>query len=190
MPLTFRRSVLAILALAIAFPVFGPLGPAAAAESVLLTVAGDITNTNRGRIDPFQDGFLSYHEKSFDRAFEFTRTDLTRLPQFEITAFGSADTWRKPVTLKGPRLKDVLAHAGADAKPVTIFALDGYGAVFDAKLLDSREWILAHTMNGQPLGIGGRGPLWLAHETGAKPASADEEAKWVWSVFYIEVGKK
>ncbi|MCP5081503.1 MAG: molybdopterin-dependent oxidoreductase [Alphaproteobacteria bacterium] len=178
------------MALAVTFLALGPLGPALAAEAVLLTIAGDITNTNRGKFDPFQDGFLAYHEKSFERAFQLTRNDLIHLPQSEITALGSADTWHGPATLKGPRLKDVLARAGAGAKPVTIFALDGYGAAFDTKLLDSREWILAHTMNGQPLGIGGRGPLWLAYETGAKPASAEEEAKWVWSVFYIEVGNK
>ncbi|NNF78793.1 MAG: hypothetical protein HKN05_12260 [Rhizobiales bacterium] len=82
-----------------------------------------------------------------------------------------------------------MARAGAGGKPVIISAPDGYGAVFDTKSLDSREWILAHKMNGQPLGIGGRGPMRLAYETGAKPANAEEEAKWLWSVFYIEVGK-
>ena len=190
MALILRPSPLAALAFALWLLMLGLAGPAVAGETVLLTIAGDIKTTNRGKFDPFQDGFLAYHEKSFERAFQLTRKDLTGLPQSEITALGSAETWRAPVKLKGPLLKDVLALAGAEAKPVTIFALDGYGAAFDTKTLDSRKWILAHTMNGQPLGIGGRGPLWLAYETGTAPVSAEEEAKWVWSVFFIEVGDK
>ena len=190
MPPFLKRSTFTALALALAFLAIATQPGARAADTVLLTIAGDIANTNRGRFDPLVDGFLGYHEKSFDAAFELTGKDLAGLPQVEITALGSAEAWRGPVSLKGPRLKDVLGLAGAGGKPVTVFALDGYGAAFDAKLLDSREWVLAHTLNGRPLGIGGRGPLWLAHETGAQPASAEVEAKWVWSVFYIEVGEK
>lgn len=186
MSLALRRSVVAVLALSFSFAMSGLPRSALAADPVLLTIA----NTNRGKMDPFQDGFLAYHEKGFERALSLTLKDLGSLPQREITALGSAETWSRPVILKGPLLMDVLALAGANTKHVTIFALDGYGAAFDANLLSSREWVLAHTMNGRPLAIGGRGPLWLAYETGEKPASAEEEAKWVWSVFYIEVGKK
>ena len=190
MAIVQKASRLAPLALLLAFLCFAPTQPLVAADAVVLTVAGNITNPNRGKIDPFLDGFLSYHEKSFERAHVFSRGDLTKLPQRKVTAFASSETWHGPVSMQGPLLKDVLQKAGAGGKPVTLFALDGYGAEFDVNLLDSRDWILAHTLNGRPLGIGGRGPLWLARNTGNTPAGADEEAKWVWSVFFIEVGEK
>ncbi len=188
MPLSHSLSALTIATLTLVLMSPGMPRPALAGEAVVLTIAGDIENSNRGKFDPLLDGFFGYHEKRFEAAFEFTITDLAALPQHQISAEGSSETWRGAVRLSGPRLKDVLAKAGAGAKPVTVFALDGYGARFDAKQLDGRDWILAHTLNGRRLGIGGRGPLWLAYESGAAPVSADEEAKWVWSVFYIEVG--
>ena len=180
--------VLLVLMLALLLP--GHLRPAAAEDAVILTIAGDIEKPNREKFDPFLDGFLGYHDKEFKSAFEATDEDLAGLPQVTITVLGEADTWQGPVTLTGPRLKDVLALAGAEGKPVAIFALDGYGAQFDVKSLSARDWVLAHSLNGRRLSLGGRGPLWLAYETGDKPATTEEEAKWVWSVFYIEVQSK
>ena len=168
----------------------GATRSAEAGDAAVLTISGAVQKTNRGKFDPFMDGFLGYHEKDFQAAFEMTAKDLSSLPQVTITALGGSETWRGPVTLTGPRLKDVLALAGANDKPVTIFALDGYGAQFDVAALNSREWVLAHSLDGRRLSLGGRGPLWLAYETGDKAASSEEEAKWVWSVFYIEVQSK
>jgi hypothetical protein len=39
----------------------------------------------------------------------------------------------------------------------------------------------------RPLAIGGRGPAWLAYDTGTRRATPEEEGAWVWSVFYITV---
>ncbi len=160
------------------------------ADPVILTIAGNIGKTNRGKTDAFRDGFLNYHEKTFDRALEITRSDLAALSQVVITANGDSENWTKPAALKGPLLADVLALAGVEKQDITLVALDGYAAEFDAKAQSSHKWILAHTMNGKPLGIGGRGPLWLARDTGDGKASEEELGKWVWSVFYIEVTGK
>jgi len=166
-------------------------GTAAYAEPIsggaVLTIAGDVGKTNRGALDPFHDGFLKHHEKTFEAAYEFDAAALDALPQKAITA--EAEGWPAPLKLEGPLLADVLAAAGAGGKPVTVFALDGYGAEMSPEQIASREWVLATKADGQPLGIGGRGPLWLAYDTGDEKATADEEAPWVWSAFYIEVGK-
>ncbi len=185
-----RPASLLLFAMMLAIMVPSAPAPVAAGDAVILTIAGDIEKSNRGAFDPFADGFLGYHDKAFKTAFEVTAKDLAGLPQVTITAFGEADTWKGPVRLTGPRLKDVLALAGAVGKPVTVFALDGYGAEFDVKSLNAHDWVLAHSLNGRRLSLGGRGPFWLAYETGDTPATTDEEAKWVWSVFYIEVQSK
>lgn len=168
------------------------LVPSPAAEtpaptgSVAVTIAGKIARHNRGAFDSFADAFLKYHEKSFDRALALDRDTLSGLPQVEITA--DARSWPRPLRLSGPRLADVLALAGAQPGTVTLYALDGYGVALTPEDLAARDWVLAIAADGTPLGLGGRGPAWLAYEkpAGAK-ASAEEEGKWVWSVFYVTV---
>lgn len=163
--------------------------PAAAQEAggTLLTVSGDIGNTNRTRFDQFHDGFLNYHGKTFERAFEFDRAALAAMPQKSITA--NAEPWSASVKMQGPRLADVLAAAGATGKPITVYALDGYGAEMTVDQIAAQDWVLAMVADGKPLGIGGRGPLWLAYDTGSGKATAEQEGAWVWSVFHIEVGE-
>ena len=163
--------------------------PLAAQEGggTVLTVSGDIGKTNRGPFDAFHDGFLKYHEKTFDKAFEFDRAALAALPQQSITA--NAEAWPAAVKLDGPKLADVLAAAGAEGKPVTVYALDGYGAAMTVDQIAAHDWVLALNADGKPLGIGGRGPLWLAYDTGSGRATTDEEGAWVWSVFHIEAGE-
>ena len=85
-------------------------------------------------------------------------------------------------------LSTVLKIAKAEKTTISLVALDGYAAELDAALQSSHKWILALAMDGRPLGIGGRGPLWLARDTGGGKAGEEELMKWVWSVFYIEVG--
>ncbi len=162
-----------------------------AAETVqrgpaLLTVAGAITNSNRPAFDPHVDAFFGAHEQAFDKAFAFDRAALEALPQVALRA--TAEMWPATVAAKGPRLRDVLAAAGAapDAT-VTLVALDGYAVVLDANARASATWVLAIDANGAPLGIGGRGPTWLLFDTGDAVAGENIEARWAWSVFLIEV---
>lgn len=159
----------------------------AAAGGVVLTVSGDIASTNRGPFDSFRDSFLNYHGKSFDRAFEFDAAALEAMPQETVTA--DAEPWKAAVQMSGPLLSDVLAAAGATGKPITVFALDGYGAAMTPEQIAARRWVLASHADGKPLGIGGRGPLWLVYDTSAGKASVQEEGAWVWSVFHIAVGE-
>lgn len=180
---------LSILLLLISFAVAGPgVSAQQGAGPAVLTISGDIGESNRAKLDPFVDGFLNYHDKAFKTAFELTLADLMTLPQVEIRADGATENWPKPVTLNGPLLSDVLRLAKAEGKSISVTALDGYVAELDASAQSEQKWILAHSMDGKPLSIGGRGPLWLARDTGTGKASEDELAKWVWSVFYIEVG--
>lgn len=151
----------------------------------LLTVYGNIVHSNRSASDPFFDSFLNHHDLNFKKAYEFNLNALAALNQKEVIA--KAEGWTNAVTLKGPSLKDVLNKAGAASKNITATALDGYSVEFTSEELQKHNWILALYANGKPLSIGGRGPLWLTYDTNTRIANSDEEAKWVWSVFVIEV---
>ena len=151
----------------------------------ILTVIGVISNSNRVAFDPFHDAFLKFHEKTFEKAFAFDRPALKALPQVSIKS--RAADWPRSVTAKGPRLKDVMDVAGVLRNSrITLFALDGYAAVLESTERADRDWVIAIEVDGQPLGIGGRGPTWLLHDTGDGAITADAEANWVWSIFLIE----
>lgn len=56
-----------------------------AADAVIVTVTGNIGQTNRGASDPFQDAFFNYHGLSFDKADAFSRDDLEALGMNELS---------------------------------------------------------------------------------------------------------
>lgn len=152
---------------------------------VVLTVAGNIAAVNRGPSDPLLDPFLAYHEKSFEAAAEFDRAMLEGLGvhQVELTYEG----WPETTRFAGPRLADLLSLVGAQGDALTVTALDGFAVDISAEELAARDWIVALERDGRPLGIGGRGPLWIVYGVSGTIASHDDEARWPWAVFYIEV---
>lgn len=178
-------SLLAGIFVALAVIVAGQI-PAVAAEPALLTITGKIDNSNRTRSDEFSDAFFKFREKEFIKAFEFTYSDLAALPQVTVNA--NAEKWPDAVSATGPSLVDVMNAAGAapDAR-LAFVALDGYTIELEAADRRARNWVLAISSNGKPLGIGGRGPAWLLHDTGGSAVSTDAEGGWVWSVFVIDV---
>jgi len=184
---TFSLAATALLA-ALATASTGPVSAQdAAAGQPILTITGNIAEANRPAFDEFTDAYLNFREKSFDKGYEFTLDSLQALPQKTITA--QAEKWPGPVELTGPSLADVLTAVGASAGAVTVTALDGYAITYTAGEIAAQDWILAWQANGKPLSIGGRGPLWLIHPSGATLAPDDVEARWIWSVFFIEAGK-
>jgi hypothetical protein len=185
-----RMSSLAVAAL-LALLATAPTGPASAQDAAggqpILTITGNIAEANRPAFDEFADAYLKFREKSFDKAYQFTLDRLQALPQKTITA--QAEKWQAPVELTGPSLADVLTASGALTGSITVTALDGYSITYTPEEIAAQDWILAWKANGKPLSIGGRGPLWLIHPSGATPAPDDVEARWIWSVFVIEAGE-
>lgn len=159
---------------------------AIAADPAQLTIVGKIDNSNRSRFEPFSDAFFKFREKEFSKAFEFTYADLAALPQVSVRA--RAEQWPAAVTATGPALGDVMKAAGAapDAR-LSVVALDGYTIELEASDRQAQNWVLAISVDGKPIGIGGRGPAWLMHDTAGKTVNSDVEGRWVWSVFVIEV---
>jgi hypothetical protein len=185
-----RRCLTKALVLALSLLPFAggtsPAGNLPAPEGpVLLTIAGQIGIANRGPFDPLEDVFFAYHEKSFAAAAEFDRAMLQSLGSHEIEL--SYEKWPKAYRFAGPRLVDVLAAAGAEGRAITVTALDGYAEEITADELAGYDWIVALERDGRPLAIGGPGPLWIVYAVPGIAASEDDEARWPWAVFYIEV---
>jgi len=157
-----------------------PAGP------VVLTIAGDVGAANRPVFDEAVDSFLNYHEKTFQSAAEFDRAMLESLgmQQVEIAYEG----WAQPSTFEGPWLKDVLAAAGAAGKNITVVALDGFGAEIPAADIESLDWVVGLKRDGRYLGLGQQGPIWLVYRRpGGGVLTAEDEQRWPWAAFYIEV---
>ena len=157
-----------------------------AQEPAHLTVIGNVVKPNRPAYDQFQDAFFKFRDKEFKKAYEFSHDELASLPQTTITAH--AKTWPAPIVVTGPTLQTVLRAAGAASnKKISFVALDGYTVDLDAASEQLETWIVGISVNSRPLGIGGRGPVWMLQETGSKTVGEDVEARWVWSTFLISI---
>ena len=152
--------------------------------TVTLTVAGNIGNSNRPAYDDWRDALLKYHEYEFDKAFEFDRAMLESLGMSEVRI--ERGGWPGAVTFSGPRLADVLKTVGWRGGELVALSLDGYSQKISRAEVEARDWVLATRADGPPLGIGGRGPVWLLFDPpGDRPASEEEEAAWPWALFFI-----
>ncbi|MEM8791617.1 MAG: hypothetical protein AAGE80_08360 [Pseudomonadota bacterium] len=177
------RSAAAIALILTTFQPASALDPATGTP--ILTIGGTVAEPNRGPFDPFRDAFLEFNERRFEAAAEFDRAMLSALPQMRIRA--NAEAFPAAITADGPSLSDVLKAAGvAESATITLLAFDGYAIDLTAEDRAATDFILAHTIDGRPLGPGQRGPLWLLSDTGDGLASEAQEAAWIWSVFYIE----
>lgn len=157
----------------------------AADGPAILTVTGTITRANRGPLDPASDLFFIHHNLSLGRAMRFSREALLRLPQqtarAKVLKLEEAD-------YSGPLLRDVLKEAGAAGAALRIVGLDGYAADFTLDELAKKDWILALSRDGRPLGVGDLGPLWLMRALApGEPPDVSESEHWVWAAFYIEI---
>lgn len=153
---------------------------------VVLTIAGNIENTNRPSFDEFRDPFINYHERPFEKAAEFDHSMLEALGTHEIEV--SHEAWPEPVQLEGPRLVDVLKAVGAEPGAMTVLALDGFAVDLSSDDLASEDWIVAIKQDGEYMGLGQRGPAWVVFDPGEdKSITAEEELTWPWAAFFIEV---
>ena len=156
-----------------------PSGP------VVLTVAGNVANTNRSAYRDKLDVIFGYHKRTFDRAFAFDRAMLEG-PGTVALRIEHPD-WGGPMMVSGPRLADVLRMAGCPGGPLATLALDGFHTEISPEALAAHEWVVATRAEGRPLGLGERGPLWLVFDPpGERPATDEESNRWPWAMFFIE----
>jgi hypothetical protein len=159
----------------------------------LLTVAGAIGRSNRGALDPALDQLMVKHNTRFDKAWVFDAAMLAALPAVTIEPTLEYDS--KPHKLSGPLLGAVVGAAGVAANaPVTLTlrALDGYAV--GVSLADAQRYrmIVATTLDGAPMALGGLGPLWAVYDADRLADFKDKPIKQrfalcPWGLYFIEV---
>lgn len=185
----FLGAALASSALpAIAAPAAAPAGGPA-----LLTITGDIGRSNRGPLDPVRDQMMFKQKLAFTRALALDFAAIAALPPQTIRPTLEYDG--KPHTLRGPLLVDVLglvgARPGVDSK-VLLRAVDGYAAAVPMGQLRAWKFIVATHLDGQPMALGGLGPLWAVYDADRVPEMAARPVKerfgaCPWALYHIEL---
>lgn len=173
---------------AIAAPAALPAGGPA-----LLTIIGAVKRSNRGGLDPVRDQMMFKHKLAFKRAFALDFAAIAALPAQTIRPTLEYDG--KPHTLRGPLLVDVLALAGtrpADASRLLLRAVDGYAAAVPMVQLRAWKFIVATHLDGQPMALGGLGPLWAVYDADRVPEMAARPVKerfgaCPWALYHIDV---
>ena len=119
------------------------------ADRVVLTLSGSVSNPNDGKNAVFSMGMLE------------------KLPQRKV--FTKSPWYKEGAEFTGPLLRDVLAAAGAKGTTMTAIALNDYKT--DIPLADATEhdMILARLMNGKPMSVRDKGPLFIVYPLDSKP---------------------
>jgi hypothetical protein len=159
----------------------------------LLTVSGLIGEGNRGPINKALDQMMAKQKVSFDKAQAFDFAAITVLPAVSIKPTLEYDG--VPHTLKGPLLVDVLKASGVrvqDKLAVFLRAVDGYAAQISLADVIKYRFIVATHLDGQPMALGGLGPLWAVFDADrfadmAAKSLPDRFAWCPWATYHIEV---
>ncbi len=159
----------------------------------LLTLTGTIGAGNRGPLDPALDQLMKKQGVAFDRAHTFDFTALRALPAITIKPTLEYDG--KVHALGGPLLTDVLNAAGATTTGqgrVLLRAIDGYVVAVSFADMVKYRFIVATTLDGKALPLGGLGPLWAVYDADRFPDKvarplAERFTLCPWAVYHIAV---
>lgn len=183
----------ALVAAAPSVLVAAPAAAKPSAGPALLTITGALDKTNRGPFDPGRDIMMGKQKLAFTKAYALDFAALAALPPVTIKPTLEYDA--KAHTLRGPLLTDVLALAGVrvtDQTRLALRAIDGYAAAVDGTQVRASKFIVATHMDGQPMALGGLGPLWAVvdadrlPERAAKPL-AERFGDCPWGLYHIDV---
>jgi len=169
-----------------------PARPRKDAGPALVTVTGERVQPNRGPFDPVRDQLFAKQKLNFTRARAFDHRALMALPAASIKPTLEYD--RKQHVLTGPSLAEVLRAAGITGSggKLAMRAIDGYSPTIAVADALKYGFILATHIDGEPMALGGLGPLWAVYEPDRFPEQAakplpDRFALCPWGLFHIEV---
>lgn len=160
---------------------------------VLLTVSGAVARPNRGAFDPARDVLMGKHGLAFSAARSYRHAELAAMAALTIRPTLEYDG--RAHTLSGPSLAQVLADAGAPddaATRVVLRAFDGYTLESRLGEIARLGFVLALSLDGAPMALGGLGPVWALYdadripEIAARPL-AERFAGCPWGLYSIHV---
>ncbi|MEZ5827464.1 MAG: hypothetical protein R3D30_11370 [Hyphomicrobiales bacterium] len=182
------RVLAAILVVLMSFAALASDEAEAPNDMVVLTVGGLVGKTNRGPLDPKHDSLLAKLKVDFKNGFAFDRAMLLALPQGTVKA--KPIEFEKEATFSGPLLREVLGYLEAAKVKTTFVAADGYSGYLMPEDIDGSDYILALSADGEPLGFGQQGPIWLLNtRPEGATVGADNRGSHVWAVVYMHVGE-
>lgn len=136
---------------------------------VVLTITGAIANKNAGDSAQF---------------------DMKMLESLGGREASMQTPWTEGNTsFKGPLLRNILKEAGATGKKLHVIALNDYAAEVPIEDADKIDTILATEMNGKPMSVRDKGPLFLIYPFDKNPELYNEKyfSRSVWQIKAIEV---
>lgn len=136
---------------------------------VVLTITGNITETNNGDQADF---------------------DIEMLEALGTESFESTTQWTEGTpTFKGPSLKTVLDAVGAGSTELRATALNDYSIEMDAGTDGFPGPVIATKMNGEPMSVRSKGPLWLVYPYDLDPKFQSEVvfSNSIWQLRSINV---
>ena len=159
----------------------------------LLTVTGAIGRGNRGPVDKALDQMMVKQQIAFDKAHVFDFNALVAMPAITLRTTLEYDA--KLHSLKGPLLTDVIQATGAkvsDGAQLRLRAVDGYTASFSLAQARQYRFIVATHLDGQPMPLGGLGPLWAVFEADrfaelASKSLPERYAQCPWGLYHLDV---
>ena len=158
--ITRRAAARLLVALCLAAP-----APAALAEAPLLTVSGAVEGGPHS----------------------FTRADLAALPRVE---FATATVWTDGVRrFAGAPLHAVLEAAGVEQGALHMVAINDYAVAVPMEDAAPGGALIAYEIDGKPMSVRQKGPLWLVYPYDADPKWRTEQvyARSIWQLNRIEV---
>ena len=159
----------------------------------LLTITGAITRGNRGPLDPALDQMMAKQKLGFTSAYTYDFAALLALPAKTIRPTLEYDGKRH--LLRGPLLTEVLAQTGVRRDGnirAVLRAVDGYAAAVPLSQVNSHGYIVATHLDGQPMALGGLGPLWAVYDADRVPEMAARPLQerfgfCPWALYHIEL---
>lgn len=168
MTVLLRRSLLAsLLALGLAGPTLADSFAAPKGE-VLLTLSGAIGAHNQGD------------------TLQLDRDQLAALPQ---TSFTTSTTWTSGTpTFTGVLLKDLIAAIGATGGTITLTASNDYSITMPMADVGDQAPLLAILLDGQPMSLRDKGPVWMVYPYDAGDEYRTEQAlsRSIWQLTTLD----
>lgn len=165
--LTVLATVTALMVVSIGGASAGSL--AKPEDPVILDVTGQIAQTNEAG------------HALFDRAM---------LEKMGMETVKTTTDWTDGVTVfEGIRFDKLLESLGATGTTLAMTALNDYQVELDLDEIRRIPVILAMSMNGKPLNIRDKGPLWVVYPRDEYPevASGAHNWKWIWQLKAVDV---
>lgn len=137
--------------------------------------------------NPSEETVLTVSVSEGDTSVEFSRAELAALPGTEFT---TSTIWTAGVqTFTGVLLLDLLQAVGAPSTDLHVIAINGYDVEIPASDIVEDGPIVAYAVDGEPMSIREKGPLWIVYPYDSKSEYRSETiySRSIWQLYRIEL---